>query len=61
MSALFFNKEWNLDLDEFENLAAAVSVCVLEEAIRKIRYIVIAGLSRFETLICFEIQFENLL
>ena len=36
-------------------------VCVLEEAIRKIRYIVIAGLSRFETLICFETQFENLL
>jgi hypothetical protein len=48
-------------LDESENLAAAVSVCVLKEAIRKIRYIVMAGLSRFETLICFEIQLENLL
>jgi len=51
----------NLDLDEFENLAAAVRVCVLGEAIRKIRYTVITELSRLEALICFEIQFENLL
>ena len=48
-------------MDESENLAAAVNVCVLEEAIRKIRYAVITGLSRLEVLICFEIQFENLL
>jgi hypothetical protein len=43
-----------MDLDESENLAAAVRVCVLEEAIIKMRYIVIAGLSGFETLICSE-------
>jgi hypothetical protein len=48
-------------LDEFENLAAAVRVCVFDEAIRKIRYTVITELSRLEALICFEIQFENLL
>jgi len=47
-------------LDESENLAAAVRVCVLEDAIRKIIYAVITGLSRLEALICFEIQFENL-
>jgi hypothetical protein len=48
-------------LDESENLAAVVRVSVLEDAVRKIRYLVIEGLSHFETLICFEIQLENLL
>jgi hypothetical protein len=48
-------------LDESENLAAAVSVCFLEEAIRKIIYTVIAGFLRFKALICLKIQFENLL
>ncbi len=55
----FFNKELNLALDEFENLAAAAKVCFLFEVIIKIIYMIATEVRRPNEIVFPVIQFVN--